>query len=201
MAIVAVLLAGVLLLAYGLGTSFMANTELAIAAADRLGQEALYAAEGAAHAELAEIAADADWGGVLDGSRTSAFHDATLTPLIDTTGHVVNLVGRTMVIQAGSDAEPGGADRPQWRLFAWGPASMLLSPPASIGPFYLAVWFADDSGDGDGNPSSDANGIVIVHAESYGPGGLMRVVECVVSRAPATGSRPVLLSWRELRPI
>jgi hypothetical protein len=201
MAIVSVLLAGVLLLASGLATSFMANTELAISLADRLGQEAMYAAEGAAHAEVAEIAGDAEWGGVLDGSRSSAFRDATLTPRIDGTGLVVDLTARTMAVQAASDAMPGGADRSQWRLFAWGPASMLLSPPASIGPFYLAVWFADDSGDGDGNPSVDANGIVIVHAEAYGPGGVLRAVECVVSRAQTTGSRPALLSWRELRPI
>lgn len=199
MALMSVLLAGVLLLGYGLATSFMANTELAIASADRGGREAVYAADGAVHAAVAELAGG--WSGVLDGSRTSLFHDVTLNPVIDGTGRVFDLPARTAVLQAGSDTAFSGPDRVQWRLFAWGPASMLLSPPASIGPFYLAVWFADDSGDGDGDPSADANGIVIVHAEAYGAGGLLRAVECVVSRTPTMGSRPALLSWRELRPI
>ena len=199
MALLSVLLAGVLLLAYGLATSFMANTELAIASADRAGREAAYAAEGAVHATLEEVASG--WDGVLDGSRTSLFRDTTLTPVVEGTGRTIDLAARTSALQAGSDGAPAGADRVEWRLFAWGPASMLLPPPAFIGPYYLAVWFADDSGDGDGNPSADANGIVIVHAEAYGAGGLLRAVECVVSRTPPTGSRPVLLSWREVRPI
>jgi hypothetical protein len=199
MALLAVLLTSVLLLAYGLATSFMAKTELEIASADRSGREAAYAADGALQAAVAELAGG--WDGVLDGSRTSVFQDATLSPVIDGTGRRMDLGARTAVLQAASDSAPTGTDRVQWRLFAWGPASMLLSPPASVGPFYLAVWFADDSGDGDGVPSADANGIVIVHAEAYGAGGLLRAVECVVSRTPTTGSRPMLLSWRELRPI
>jgi hypothetical protein len=199
MALLSVLVAGVLLLGYGLAASFMASTELAIASADRAGREAVYGAEGAVHASMRELAGG--WTGVLDGSTLSAFHDLTLTPVVDGTGRTVDLAGRTAVLQAASDAAPSGAERVQWRLFAWGPASMLLSSPASAGPFYLAVWFADDSGDGDGNPSVDSNGIVIAHAEAYGAGGLLRAVECVVSRTPPTGSRPVLLSWREVRPI
>jgi len=199
MALLAVLLTSVLLLAYGLATSFMAKTELEIASADRSGREAAYAADGALQAAVAELAGG--WDGVLDGSRTSVFQDATLSPVIDGTGRRMDLGARTAVLQAASDSAPTGTDRVQWRLFAWGPASMLVSPPASVGPFYLAVWFADDSGDGDGVPSADANGIVIVHAEAYGAGGLLRAVECVVSRTPTTGSRPMLLSWRELRPI
>ena len=199
MALLAVLLTSVLLLAYGLATSFMAKTELEIASADRSGREAAYAADGALQAAVAELAGG--WDGVLDGSRTSVFQDATLSPVIDGTGRRMDLGARTAVLQAASDSAPTGTDRVQWRLFAWGPASMLLSPPASVGPFYLAVWFADDSGDGDGDPSVDVNGIVIVHAEAYGAGGVLRAVECVVSRDPATGSRPRILSWQELRPI
>src|SRR5690348_5038657 len=143
MALLAVLLTSVLLLAYGLATSFMAKTELEIASADRSGREAAYAADGALQAAVAELAGG--WDGVLDGSRTSVFQDATLSPAIDGTGRRMDLGARTAVLQAASDSAPTGTDRVQWRLFAWGPASMLLSPPASVGPFYLAVWFADDS--------------------------------------------------------
>ncbi|HTI38416.1 MAG TPA: hypothetical protein VL484_12685 [Vicinamibacterales bacterium] len=200
MALLTVLVAGVLLLAYGLTTTFMANTETAIASANRAGREAVYAADAAAHAAIAELAPMSVWDPVL-GGQLSAFHDVTMTPRVDGEANPLDLAARTATLQAETDAVASGPDRPVWRLFAWGPASMLLPSPASIGPFYLAVWFADDSGDGDGNPSADANGIVIVHAESYGAGGVLRAVECVISRSPTTGSRPLLLSWHELRPI
>jgi hypothetical protein len=200
MALVAALLAGFLLLTYGMTTVFMADTETRIGSADRAGREALYAADAGAQAVIAEIARAGTWQPPLDGQTSTILFDGTLVaPVLASSP--VDLTARTSSLQAATDAAPAGGDRSEWHLYAWGPASMLLSSSASIGSFYVAVWFADDSGDGDGNPSFDANGIVIVHAESYGPGGLMRVVECVVSRAPATGSRPVLLSWRELRPI
>jgi hypothetical protein len=200
MALLAALIAGVLLLTFGLTTTFMANTETAIASGDRAGRDGLYAADAAGQAAIAELAPMGSWDGVLTGATSTLLHDSVLVAQIQ--GAVpVDLTARTRAIQADVDALQAGADRSEWHLFAWGPASMVLSSPPSIGPFYLAVWLADDSGDGDGNPSADANGIVIVHAESYGPGGLLRAVECVVSRAPPMGSRPVLLSWRELRPI
>ena len=200
MALLAVLVAGFLLLTYGLTTAFMANTETAIASVDRSGREALYAAEGAAEAVIGELAQGGSWEPALAGGTSAVLHDAT--PVASFPGDVpIDLVRRTAVLQAASDAAAAGGDRIEWHLFAWGPASMLLPPTVSIGPFYVAVWLADDSADADANPSSDANGIVIVHAESYGPRGLLRAVECVVSRGAATGSRPLLLSWRELRPI
>jgi hypothetical protein len=200
MALVAALLAGFLLLTYGMTTVFMADTETAIGSADRAGREALYAADAGAQAVIAEIVRSGSWEPPLDGRTSTILFDGALVASVPAS-HAVDLTARTSSLQAVTDAAPSGGDRSEWHLYAWGPASMLLSFPTTIGPFYLAVWLADDSGDGDGNPSFDTNGIVIVHAESYGPGGLMRVVECVVSRAPATGSRPVLLSWRELRPI
>ena len=199
MALVAVLIAGFVLLTYGMTTTFMADSETAIASADRDGREALYAADAGAQAVIGELAEGDGWDAALAGETSAVLYDSTMTvnagpsPAID-------LRARTATLQAAADASPG-VDRSEWRLFAWGPASMLLPSSVSIGPLYLAVWLADDSGDGDANPSSDANEIVIVHAESYGPAGVLRSVECVVSRAPTTGSRPVLLSWRELRPI
>ena len=200
MALLAVLLAGILLLAYGTTTAFMADTETAIASAERSGREAVYAAEGGAQAAIGELAQGGSWDPALAGGTSGVLHDATL--VVDIPGAApIDLARRTAMLQAATDAAPAGADRSEWHLFAWGPASMLLPPTVSVGPFYVAVWLADDSGDGDGAPSSDANGIVIVHTESYGPAGLLRAVECVVSLTSATGSRPVLLSWRELRPI
>jgi hypothetical protein len=200
MALVAVLLAGFLLLTYGMTSVFMADTETAIASADQGGRAGLYAADAGAQSVIAELAAAAAWEPALAGQTSAILHDSTTVAAVQGS-RSVDLAARTSSLQAMSDSTPDGQDRSEWHLFAWGPASMLLSSSASIGPFYVAVWLADDSGDGDGNPSSDANGIVIIHAESYGPGGLLRAVECVVSRAPTTGSRPVLLSWRELRPI
>ena len=200
MALVAALMAGFLLLTYGLATAFMANTETAIASGDRAGREALYAADAGAQAAIAELARAGTWDVFLAGQTSPLLHDTTLVANVQASA-AVDLTARTATLQAATDAVSSGGDRSEWHLYAWGPASMLLSSSASIGPFYLAVWLADHSGDSDGNPSSDANGIVIIHAESYGPGGLLRGVEYAVSRAPTTGSRPIVLSWRELRPI
>ena len=200
MALVTVLLTGVLLLAFGMAATFMAGAETAIAAADRSGREALYAAEGAAEAARAELAGVPSWDAVL-GGQLSVFHDTGLMAHLPDGPLAVDLAKRTAVLQAAADRTGVGVDTPRWRLFAWGPASMLLPAPVAVGPYYLAVWVADDPADGDGDPLTDANGIVTVHAEAYGPSGVRRAVECVVSRGSETGSRPIVLSWRELRPI
>jgi hypothetical protein len=39
----------------------------------------------------------------------------------------------------------------------------------AAGPWYIAVWIADDRADIDGDPSVDSNGLLSVHATAYGP--------------------------------
>ena len=90
-----------------------------------------------------------------------------------------------------------GADRPVWRLYAHASLQSIL-PPGTIAPrAYVLVWVQDDGGDGDGDPAKDSNGIVLVCAEAYGPGGARRRVEASIGRAAPGGVR--LLAWRDGR--
>jgi hypothetical protein len=56
---------------------------------------------------------------------------------------------------------------------------------------YVAVWIADDPADGtggviDGDPTSDVNGTLTLHAEALGPGGTRKVIEVTVARTSST---------------
>jgi hypothetical protein len=51
---------------------------------------------------------------------------------------------------------------------------------------YVAVWVADDPAEVDGNPLSDENGTLTLHAEAYGPSGTRKVVEVTVARTSGT---------------
>ena len=178
----------------------MANTEMAIASADRAGREALYAADAAGQAVIAELAPMGSWSGALTVDTSTLLHDAVLVAQIPGQIPSTSPRGRRRFrrmptpssqapIEANGICSPGARHRWCFRL-------LHPSAPSTLRCGWLTILAY-----GDGNPSADANGIVIVHAESYGAGGLLRAVECVVSRAPTMGSRPVLLSWRELRPI
>jgi hypothetical protein len=39
----------------------------------------------------------------------------------------------------------------------------------AAGPWYIAVWIADDKADIEGDPAVDSNGLLSVHAAAYGP--------------------------------
>jgi hypothetical protein len=56
---------------------------------------------------------------------------------------------------------------------------------------YVAVWVADDPADGtggvmDGDPLSDVNGTLTLHAEAFGPAGTRKVIEVTVARTSST---------------
>jgi hypothetical protein len=82
-----------------------------------------------------------------------------------------------------------GANTPQFRLYAWGPVSTWLAA-GSYNPFYIAVWVADDVGDDDGNPSIDANGIIVVHAIALGPNRARRAIQATIRHALLPGGTP-----------
>jgi hypothetical protein len=53
-------------------------------------------------------------------------------------------------------------------------------------PMYVAVWVADDPAEDDGNPATDGNGTLTLHAEAYGPSGTRKVIEVTVARTSGT---------------
>jgi hypothetical protein len=152
--------------------------------------ECRYAAEAVAGYAIATLQTLDDWTGVLAGVARPELADTTRTPAVagsrrldlDAIGALLPPVG------------PGqwGADEPQWVLYAWGPAR-ALAPGATETGIYVAVWAADDEGDGDRDPSRDANGRLELRAEAFGPvRGRRSVRVSVVREAPAPAALRVV---------
>jgi hypothetical protein len=176
----------------------LSTGESLIAAHGRAATQAREAANAALHLAVANLQA-ADWNLVLSGAVKSSFTDLRGRPA-SRSGAPLDLAAAGTAVQARSDALAAwGADRPTWRLFAYGPLQALVQLPAPHGELYLAAWVADDGGDGDGDPTRDANGIVQVWAEARGPGGTRHAVTAALARidpAPAPLRR---LWWRDVR--
>jgi hypothetical protein len=66
---------------------------------------------------------------------------------------------------------------------------------------YVVIWVADDPSEVDGAPTVDANGVLTVRAQAYGPGGTKRMVEATVARMgpPGPAGGVLTLSWRAIR--
>lgn len=196
-------------IAIGAAVSVASRTEMLIAASFRESREMLYAAEGAAALAIRDLDATADWSAVLSGAVASSFTDGAAIGSRTLPG------GATVVLCCGagsltSDVQQRahggrswGADTPEWQIFAWGPAANWLPPGRLDTPLYVVVWVADDSGDGDGNPAADTNGVVELHAQALGVNAGRRVVEARVQRLAAAATPPPaglrVVSWRELR--
>jgi hypothetical protein len=100
----------------------------------------------------------------------------------------------TAELQAESNSDSDwGQNNPVWRLFMWGSLASMTGTPAQDTRTYAAVWVADDGLETDGEPRADANGIIQLHAEAYGPSGARQVVD--VTAARAAGDVRVL-AWR-----
>jgi hypothetical protein len=159
---------------------------------------------------VSELAGLSDWTAVVSGGVTSTFAEGPMTgPRALPSGGVVTLCCDASsftreVQQRAYGGADWGADTPEWRLFAWGPASGWLGAGRISSLVYVAVWIADDPHDGDGNPRVDSNQTVAVHAQAYAATGSRRVVEALVQRpvlaatgGPSAGVRNVF--WREIR--
>ena len=171
-----------------------ARIEILLAANLRQGREALYIAEGALARAIQDLSSLADWTPVLAGA-VSTFTDGPATGSRQLPGGDAVMLccgpgSLTSELQqralAGSD---WGSETPEWHLFAWGVPSNWLAAASFSNAYFVAVWVADDV-DGDGNPSVDTNGRVIVHALALGPGRARRSVQAGVQLARrADGTR------------
>lgn len=192
--------------AIGAAVSIASRTETLIAASFRESRELLYAAEGAVALAIRDLDQAPDWSAVLSGASASSFTDgASIGSRTLPGGTVVTLcctAGSLSadVQQRAHGGRDWGGDTPQWQLFAWGPAAAWLTAGRIDSPVYVAVWVADDSADGDGNPAADTNGVVELHAQALGMNGGRRVVQALVERpagTPVSGIR--VRSWHEVR--
>ncbi len=206
-ALIAALMVMALLTTLAAALTFLVVTDTAISANYRAGQETLYAADAGIERALADVRQLSDWSDMLlppPAHATSGFVDGEVTPRAPD-GRVLDLAQLTSARQAESDAAFGGSpDRPQWRLFAHAPVSDLVSNGSISTPAYVVVWVADDVEDGDGDPSHDANGVVIMRAEAFGSSGARRAVDARAGLGAgdagiSSANGLLQVSWREVR--
>jgi hypothetical protein len=179
MALVVVVLTMVLVMAAGAALVLTTSSEALIASNFKAGQQALYAADGAAEWALADLPAVApDWPTLLNTTLKSWFVDglaAGQRALAD--GSVIDL---TSIV----------TERAAWKPYAFGPLKDLLPPvPAGFEPsaFYVIVFVAADPA---------AVDRLKVRTEAFGPRGAHKVVEMKVLR-DAAGVHP--MAWTEVR--
>jgi hypothetical protein len=172
-------------------------------------QQGLYAAEAGVERTIGELRLLPTWRDVPGPSSTTPstdFNDGLTAPRAPD-GSILNLAQLTATRQSASDTVyPAGPDRPVWRLYAHAPLDRML-PGAAADTAYVVVWLADDADDLDGDPTIDANDIVMIRAEAYGSRGGKRAVETMIQREEAIAagfpgirrSDVRMIVWREAR--
>jgi hypothetical protein len=202
-ALLIVLLAAALIGGFAAALVVTSTTEALISGAHRTDQEVFYATDAMLEASIHDLARIVDWRLVLapePGNVTAAFSDGNARPLAPD-GRVLSLVTLSAGRQTASDALYGpavfGADAPSWRLFAHAALGAILPPGTRTAPVYVLVWVADDGADGDGDPSRDTNGRLLIYAEGFGVGGARRPLEAAIVRAGAGVVR--LATWKDAR--
>jgi hypothetical protein len=215
-ALLLVVISLALFLAVAAALVMMASMEIRMAGAERVRHAVRGAAEVALERALQELAIAADLNEILAGSVRSGVAGADLAPDVAGWG-ALDLPALTDSLQRESDAaNRWGVDGQVWRLFGYtslgtlldaaGPAASgaagagggggagAAGAAASAGEFYTVTWVSDDPADGDGNPSADANGRVVVRAEAFGP---FRSRQALVATVRRHGGGVELISWRE----
>jgi hypothetical protein len=192
MALFMALLASAILMGLGLSLALLGTGETTLAGRARDGTSAAYAARAAAALAIAELRAQPSWAGVLMqgaypelSAAPARVVDTSLTPLAPW-GAPLDLRALTTALQAETDAAGGAGDPIAWRLFAYCPIGRL-APAGAWTRYYLVAWVSDDRADGDGNPSADMNGSILVHAEALGADGGRTVLEATVQRTASAG--------------
>ena len=66
------------------------------------------------------------------------------------------------------------------------PLGDIIETDTVFSPMYVAVWIADDPGEVDADPATDANGILMMRAQAFGPSGTTSVVEVTLARTDSS---------------
>jgi hypothetical protein len=207
-ALVVALLSLLLLTALGLALTLTTTTEIAISANQRMGQEAMNAADAAIERAMQDLLAVPDWNHVLSGAEQSSFVDGgaggtrtlpdgstlNLTEIANlaTCGHVTSCSSAETATN--SPERHWLTNNPVWQLYAYGPMTDLLPFGTESSPIYVVVMIGDDPSETDGDPLTDGNtaanpgsGVLSLRAEAFGPHGTHRIVEATVARTVSTG--------------
>ena len=203
-ALIVALMSMMLLAALAAGVVMVSNTETMIAANHKNSQEAIYAADAVLERVVQDLLMVPRWNDVLAGTTHSGFIDGAMTTVktLPAGGRMLlccDTNSATAQLQADTDSlNLWGGNDPRWRLFAWGPLSDVLPDSEIDSRYYVAVWVADDPADAlpdaqgnpgstpDNDPLADANGVLTLHAEAFGPAGTRKVLEVTVARTSST---------------
>jgi len=205
-ALIVALMAMLLLSALGLALVLTTTTETMITGNFRGGEEALYAADAGIERTMQDLLTVPDWNTVLAGATKSAFIDGAPGSRILADGSTLDLDQATNMANCGkptscSVAEmntttadrPWGVNNPRWQLYAYGPLNDLVPTGTLNSRMYVVVWVGDDPSENDGNPLVDGNaqtnlgtGVLTLRSETFGPGGVHKVVEVTLARTDST---------------
>ena len=192
MAVVIALLATLLLTALGVSIALLGIEESMLSLHDRTARALRQAASAGAQLAVADLRLAPSWDPLLApgampplSAVPGRFLDSTMAPPAPWGGAPIDLAGATSALQAATNASRGPADAAQtWRLYLSGPLGRA-SPSVAAGPWYIAVWIADDRADIDGDPSVDSNGLLSVHATASGPANASMSVDLTLRRLPS----------------
>jgi Tfp pilus assembly protein PilX len=200
-ALIVALLSMLLLSALGVGLMMTTMTETMIATNYRDGGEAMYAADAGIERVMQDLLTIPDWNRLLaeNNTRTSFTDGAAPGVRILPDGSSFNLMSATNVLNCGKAApctagemntwtaeRPWSTNNPRWRLIGYSPIADMIETGTILSQMYVAVWIADDQAETDGDPTQDANGVLLMRAQALGPGNVSSVVEITLGRTDTT---------------
>ncbi len=199
-ALIVALMSMLLLTALGVGLMMTTTTETMISNNFRDSGEAMYAADAGIERVMQDLLTVPDWNRILAGQVQSAFVDgAPVGARTLPDGSTIDLgVATNMLncnkavgcndadLNAWSAERPWGAKNPRWQLFAFSPLQDIIETGTVLSSMYVAVWIADDPGDVDTIPTNDDNGVLLMRAHAFGPGGATSIIEVTIGRTDTT---------------
>jgi hypothetical protein len=199
-ALIVALMSMLLLTALGVGLLMTTSTESMLTTNYRDSGEALYAADAGVERVMQDLLTVPDWNRILAGQVQSAFVDGVPSgtrTLPD--GSSIDLGAATNMLNcnkattcseadlnAWSPERPWGTKNPRWQLFAYAPLQDIIETGTVLSSMYVAVWIGDDPGDTDDIPTNDDNGVLMMRARAFGPGGATSIIEVTLSRTDTT---------------
>ena len=199
-ALIIAIMSMLLLTALGLGLMMTTASETAIANNYRDSGEVMYGADAAVERVMQDLLTVPDWNRILSGQVQSSFIDGAPSgarTLPD--GSTIDLGAATNMLNCGKTSNcssadmdawtserPWSANNPRWQLFSYSPLADIIETGTVLSPVYVAVWIADDPGESDAAPAADLNGVLMLRAQAFGPGGAASIIEVTVGRTDTT---------------